>query len=324
MKKQKILRYADSFTKYFRNFPVSLHVEITDRCFNQCPMCGHWKRDTKADLELDRFRDYVVYGKNNGLESVCLSGGDPLALENINTVMRFLSGFVAFGVVTAGYVPDHVSMDLLRKAQWVRVSLDAIEEETYNKVRGGVIYAFEVKNSIEKMLKAGVNVELGVTVHKLNVDEIVSIFAYAKRVGIKKISARTVYSHSSGLALNQGELRTAASACRNYGVRFTHSFTPKPAKRCWASNYQHFIRANGDVYPCCILAGDTESAPKFDVKFGNIDYSRYDIIQSAAMKFAANFPKLLEVKEMCNAECIQRLNYINTIVERTIGERNFF
>jgi radical SAM protein with 4Fe4S-binding SPASM domain len=324
LKINKILTYANSFSGNYRDFPVSLHIEVTDHCFNQCPMCGHWKKKEKKNLDIDKFKQIVLYGVNHGLESICLTGGDPLWREDIDHIMDFLSHHLTFGIVTAGHIGNHVSLSYLRKAKWVRVSLDAITPDIYERSRGGEISQHHVINGIKRMLEAGVNVELGITIHKLNISDLNNILDFASTNRIK-VSARTVYNHSSNMNLSKMDFLLAQSLCNHYEVDFTGKFIPKPIRNCWAARYQHFIRSNGDVYPCCILAGDTESFPKVEVKFSNIyDKSPYNYNRMIVNSKRFSEYRTSDVTNICNANCIKRLNNINTVVNDTIGKANFF
>jgi organic radical activating enzyme len=57
------------------------------------------------------------YGKQNGLNSVVYTGGDPFAYgSDINKLISFhLENEISIGFVTAGYIPSGVNFDLLKK-----------------------------------------------------------------------------------------------------------------------------------------------------------------------------------------------------------------
>src|SRR4030067_1172532 len=161
---EKIARYLDSLKYGWRKIPPSLQIGITDHCFNKCIMCGHWQRPNKSVLAWHDLMSFLAQAKGNGLESVCYSGGDPFTYYAINDVMEWhMNNDIKFGFITGGYVPSSIDMSLLKCAQWVRVSLDAIGCDAYANIRGGVLFS-EVDNSIKSMIRYGVNVELGITI----------------------------------------------------------------------------------------------------------------------------------------------------------------
>lgn len=302
----KALKYVDSIGKGLRKFPPSLHIAVTDHCFNQCPMCGHWRRKKKASLLLMDLRKFLVEPIALGLQTICYTGGDPMAWNDINGLLRYhnlaAGAGIDFGIVTGGYVPDTVEIDYLAKARWVRVSLDAVGEPMYELCRGGVTFK-AVDTSIRRMLEAGVNVELGVTVHKDNINHIGAIYAYADEHNIDVVDVRAAYKHSANMLSPIQKL-----------------FTPKPVEACYASLFQLFIDAYGFVYPCCIMAGDTEAEPRMR-HIAHISEGASKVQKCAEAFSTIGFRG---VKDICNQICIERLNTINVVMARNHNEKDFF
>ena len=304
-RESKTLKYVDSIGNKLRKFPPSLHIAVTDHCFNHCPMCGHWHREKKASLPFKDLRRFLVEPIALGLQTICYTGGDPMAYPEINTLLEYHNlgaGYgIDFGIVTAGFVPHTVHIDYLYKAKWVRVSLDAIGEERYKVCRGGVSFN-AVDDSIKRMLNYDVNVELGVTVHKDNINHIGEIYEYAEKLGIEKFEVRTAYRHSDEML-----------------SPIQKQFHPKPVQACYASLFQLFIDAYGFVYPCCIMAGDTEAEPRMR-HIAHISEGAGKVQKCAEAFSTIGFRK---VSDVCNQICIPRLNSINVIMGRKQG-RDFF
>lgn len=323
-RKEKILKYVNSAKWSNLDSPISLHIETTDDCFNRCVMCGHWKRKNKTSLDVNFLENFLVYLRANGLETVCFSGGDPLKYEHFNRIADFCSHIkIDYGIVTAGHIPSHIDDDVLKNARWIRVSLDSIKEDKYKEIRGGQISAYAVRLGIFKMFDIGANVELGITIHSKNHEEVIDVYRWARNYGIKNISARTIYSHSSNpLQLKKDDIRKRRVEAKQYKVNFTGDFNPSYTKNCWASQYQLFLRANGEVYPCCIIAGDTEKSEKISASLGSIYETGYDDIIMNARSFT--FSRRNDIINICNNNCIPRLNEINKVVEETMQTKNFF
>lgn len=325
----KIFRYIDSIKNGWRFHPPSLHVELTDRCLNSCIMCDHWKRRKKTKINLDNLIMFISEMK--GLESICFTGGDPFCYPGLNDLMLWCQkNDVSYGIVTAG-VPeqgfgdkhDQVDLQSLVKADWVRVSLDAVDNELYDKVRGGDISFSEVDMCVKKMARTGVNIQFGVTLHKLNHHKMDQVIDYTKQWG-SRTDVRQVYDHKSKLQLRNQDENTFLALRKWYSFNYTPAtFEPVNAdgEYCWASRYQWFIRANGDIFPCCILAGDTQLGPIVadgDARLGDIgghpDYTDTSFYRSRSKW----------IKEICRKRCIQRLDKINCIFNQHHPKRNFF
>ena len=190
-RKDKVLRYLDSFKNNYRKFPPSLQVALTDRCFNKCSMCGHWKRKDKMELNIDAVIRFLTIGYHKGLETVCYSGGDPFAygVDSLSRLLDYHEEFkIPFGFITSGFLSgQHISLiDKIANAEWIRVSLDAIDSVIYEKCRGGVKSPMILK-SMYVLREAGANVCFGVTVTKDNIYHIPDILRFATLFGTKEV-----------------------------------------------------------------------------------------------------------------------------------------
>jgi MoaA/NifB/PqqE/SkfB family radical SAM enzyme len=325
----KHLMYIDSIRRGHRGAPVSLQIALTDHCFNQCPMCGHWRRSHLATLDMEVLLDYLGKLEPKGLESCCYSGGDPFTRGDLSQLMSWhIGNQVLFSFITAGYSNDTLDLGLLRHAKWVRVSMDSVVPETYAKIRGGTISLNDVVKSIDRMVAAEVNVQFNLTISNKNVRELGKIFDFAIDHGISEVTTKLV-RHTPGMALSPAELALAQEICEDYRKKFFDHDIPaflactpyevQPIDQCWASLYQGFISADGRIYPCCIGAGDTEASSLLP-SLGNIYEDPFDVWKrvSAFGVMASGVPKV------CQDQCLERLNIINTSVEGFITKQNFF
>lgn len=333
-REHKILRYMDSIKNGWRKFPPSLQIGLTDYCFNRCIMCGHWKRKNKSRLDLARLIESLEYGKDCGLESVCYSGGDPFMYgEELNALMQWhIENDVKFGFITAGYVSGDIDLELLSEAEWVRCSLDAVDPDIYKLSRGGISCG-KVIESIKMMIANDVNVCLGITIHRGNEANIRDIFDFAISLNIHEVRAWIV-RNADGLEpedkaqlapmLNvYKHLFKMAGVDNNIGETLSileFGQEQLPFERCYACLFQLFIDANGDVYPCCIIAGDTEDSSNHS-PFGNIYRDSWHVIKS----WIDNFSKFSssQLPAICRKNCILRLSTINHFAGKYWDEQNF-
>jgi len=346
-RKEKVLRYLDSLKYGWRKFPPSLQVGLTDRCFNKCVMCGHWKREVKSEIDVDKLIMFLRFAKMRGLETVCYSGGDPFKYpaEKLSKLIDFhIDTGIAYGFITAGYIPVSYDVDLA-SADFVRVSLDSVDEHVYAKSRGGVKFRHVIE-SVDNMLFNGVKVGLGITLHKLNYNNVSDVFDYAvkRQIGevrvwpcreVPKIGLDTIDALKLGKILYKyadifdlvdvsNNLRETADNLvinsETLGLEFT---------RCYACFYQLFVHPNCDVYPCCITAGDTQDAshcaPLFN--FSNIDENdqvkwKFDGYWDDARRWNKNILGK-HLPPICSRNCIPRLSTINHFAELEINKSLF-
>src|SRR5258708_2871506 len=137
-KTAKVARYYDGVKGGRRGMPISLQVALCDACFNRCITCDHPSRKPKRMVVEQWIQQLRVFAEA-GVESVCYSGGDPMAYSDFNRVMSaHIALDVAFGMTITGYVPPSIDLMRLKEAAWVRVSLDAVTPEVYARVRGKI------------------------------------------------------------------------------------------------------------------------------------------------------------------------------------------
>jgi len=327
----KIVRYLDSMKHGLRKFPASLQIALTDHCFNKCITCGHWKRKKKDSLDLTNLINFLMLGKHMGLESVCYSGGDPFIYKDINHLLKWhhKSG-LKFGFITAGYIPPQVDMQLAAEADWIRISLDSITK--YKECRGGSISFQDVNQSIKTLQDYGANLGLGITIHQHNKDELVELFEYALFKDIKEVRC-WISRHTPELEFDTNSIVQIITqyAFRFESAKISNNLTTiletiekgteiVSFPSCKACLLQLFIGANGGIYPCCILAGDTENQYKV-APLGNLHQGSWEEIYKNILIFSEKFWS--ELPETCKKGCIPRLSSINTFANEHWKDYNF-
>jgi MoaA/NifB/PqqE/SkfB family radical SAM enzyme len=287
-------------------------------------MCGHWKRKRKEHMPKDDFCRFLGRMARLGTETVCLSGGDPFAHPDLESILEtVVANKLDFGVVTAGgHIMDNGYVaSMLRKARWVRVSLDATDGDVYNEMRGGGLHPKGIADDICSAVECGINVEIGFTITGINYMELPEVANFAVDAGVSKVSARPVYKCSdttlmapftSGgwYELDKAIKRTrmvVANSRTELDVQEAH-WVLTQFDNCYAVSYQMFVDAKGDIYPCCITGGDTSRSAK-SYKLSSIystDGDRGRAIVSFRELPVSKLPKACD-------NCIKRLNTINAV-----------
>lgn len=242
-----------------------------------------------------------------------------MAHPELNTIMEYhIRHNTAFGFITAGYVPPKVDLELLSHARWVRVSLDTIDLEVYKIVRGGIPLA-RVLESLEKMREANVNVEMTVTVGRESAKTFERTLDWISGRGYNA-DAHPQY----GMTFDElGFSEAFLSDWKDYFKHDEVTFAPfehggSEDYKCKAVYYQSFIDSKGDIYPCCIMAGDTSNKPIMD-PLGNINkWSEY---LRARRVFSLELPEARPI-ECCN--CPERFALINKQCASPHDTNSFF
>ncbi|MCD6586888.1 MAG: radical SAM protein [Desulfobacteraceae bacterium] len=119
--------------------PISINLDLTTACNFSCPHCVDSEiTNTGESLDIEEIKQSLDTLKSRGLLSVILlGGGEPTLYNEFAEIVRYIKNKgLQLGIVTNGSKLGRVSKiaDLLGKNDWVRLSLDAASQETFNKL----------------------------------------------------------------------------------------------------------------------------------------------------------------------------------------------
>lgn len=201
----KILHFSSKINDIERGVlssPIHIRLKPTNRCNHNCRYCCY--RNDKLYLnQCFKKNDQIPEGKMKeiitdfgrmGVKAVTFSGGgEPLCYPYFNeTVERLFSLGVRIGVLTNGSLLKGRTAEILGKqADWVRISMDAADPDTYARLRGVSTKEFSnicanircfVENKKDKC-RLGVNF----IVTKENCTEIYRFLRLMKRNGVRYV-----------------------------------------------------------------------------------------------------------------------------------------
>jgi MoaA/NifB/PqqE/SkfB family radical SAM enzyme len=260
----------------FRAMPTQLVLEPTNRCNAACPICArHFWDDEKnppADMlpeTLARLDDLLTTA-----ETVFAFGhGEPtIAPLFWNIVVRAKEKGCRVEITTNGLTLDELFIDRLvaAKVDILNLSLDAVEPTALTHRRGlsveraqqALSYLAQRKHEQRTTTpEAG----LAVVLDRDNLDELPGLFRFAGDLGAKSVllnhlvawdaslHARSAYHEPDRLrdALARAT-RDAAAA----GVNVVLPFDAVENGVCPHPLHMFFVRASGEVWPCCNAAFD--------------------------------------------------------------------
>lgn len=130
---------AGNIRQSFPEFgPVSINLDLTSACNFSCPHCvDSTIINTRDYLGTDTIKLSIDTLLEKGLRAVILiGGGEPTLHKDFTDIVRYIkSKSLQVGIVTNGTRLDSVACvaELLGKNDWVRLSIDAATQETFNK-----------------------------------------------------------------------------------------------------------------------------------------------------------------------------------------------
>ena len=119
--------------------PISINLDLTLACNFSCPHCvDSIMVNTRGHLKLEDIKKMISVLCSKGLLSVILlGGGEPTLHKEFGKVVHAVKEReLQLGIVTNGSRLDKIEeiVGELRKKDWVRISIDAAQKETFEKL----------------------------------------------------------------------------------------------------------------------------------------------------------------------------------------------
>ena len=146
---QRYLNYREKYEnflkdkehKYTPNFPISVILELVNRCDLECTMCfqGYRNDSKKSTLQLDNLKKLFEEFERKKLSALLFSTSEPLLYKNFFKVLDLAAKakIMDLFLFTNGTLLNEKNSELILNSALTRlfVSIDAASKETYDKVR---------------------------------------------------------------------------------------------------------------------------------------------------------------------------------------------
>ncbi len=267
-----------------RRFPITIQIEATSKCNLRCPSCSHSREKNAgqhlAEEDFRRILDCLPWSPKR----VLLSGiGEPLinprffSLVDILAERNIQCEFFTNGTLLT---PPATQAILARpNIRAISISCDGAEKATFENLRVGANFE-NWKKSVHALLTAAkqqrgraLNIGINVVLSKGNLKEIKDIIRMAANLGfdsvyvlqpipVDDVGAALCPSPAELATLRQEELFDLARGLALNIQFFLHRAASllKFMPRCMQPWEYVFIRANGDVAPCCAVFGSDKGA----------------------------------------------------------------
>jgi MoaA/NifB/PqqE/SkfB family radical SAM enzyme len=162
--------------------PLFVHFECTYRCNMKCAFCNVWRKNiyeneaTTLELKQRLFECW-----NLGCSVASFTGGEPLLRKDLGKLLEFSSRNIGLftGMVTNGILLDKKIDEISRYTDFLAVSFDVNDKQTFNRTRG--VDAFDkVKKNIELAKRMGVEIDLFSVITKETFEFIDDTIEFAK------------------------------------------------------------------------------------------------------------------------------------------------
>jgi len=243
--------------------PVTAHIDLTDRCNHRCFFCGSQYQlnfDYTQELSGEKWVDIIEQLPIQAI--VMCGGGDPLMHRSFTTVARYcLNKGLRCGLITNGQLWNDEVTKVASKFDWVRISIDASTQETYEKQRG---VKDNIQNVFVRHVPPPVVYGANFVVTKYNFREIADFARIIKLSGFDNCRFVFPFPHDPELKGYSNEVISQLEEAKSHSdddftVFASHMerLTGKEAKNtfttCYYSSIALTIDASGNMYTCCQL-----------------------------------------------------------------------
>jgi MoaA/NifB/PqqE/SkfB family radical SAM enzyme len=300
---KKILYHPESIVKFKegkRPFPVTLEIDLTNRCNHRCSFCFYAEHISvnKDSIETKILKIRLKEAKELGTKGISFTGGgEPMIHKDYEEVLVYTKnlGFDV-GTITNGSIITEKNVDsLIKNLQWIRISMAGGDAESYAKVQGvdqfeKVVNNIKLLSKRKKELNSSINIGIRTLVTSENIHTIIDFAHVIKKLNVDYFQlAPDQYTNDCGKFWNdestQNVFKQTKEVLREKGISLLTTAYMKEQEKldypttCYAHFFKAAILAEGH-YVFCQNGRDEE---KYHI--GNIyDQSLKEIWESEKIK----------------------------------------
>ncbi|MBS7633064.1 radical SAM protein [Candidatus Bathyarchaeota archaeon] len=159
------------------NRPYHVQWLITRKCNYRCRGCNVWREQDSRELSTEEIKQGLDVLRELGVVEVVLSGGNPLLREDAGEIIRYASQFFITTVYDNGSMATE-KIDALRHADFVAISIDSLDPEKNDYIRGVKGAWRKTISAVEKLHNEGIAVSVSPTISQFNLHEILDFTNY--------------------------------------------------------------------------------------------------------------------------------------------------
>ncbi|MBW2044788.1 MAG: radical SAM protein [Deltaproteobacteria bacterium] len=229
--------------------PVTCEIDPSNACPLDCTFCMYakFRKAHRQDLDWATYLRLITDLARHGVKSVTFTGGgEPLMHPRFNDMVE-----VALGVgLEVGLVTNGVLLHTVERPEvftFIRVSLDAYDRATYERVKGADVFG-QVLDNIMLVSEKNRTVGISYVVCQDNCHDLDRAVALAKNLKASYIQFKP--------AILNGRLFVDYKAPDGHEVIKTERYKGNDALPCAIAHLVGVVSATGTVYYCCQQRGN--------------------------------------------------------------------
>jgi MoaA/NifB/PqqE/SkfB family radical SAM enzyme len=150
---------------------------LTRKCNFRCRGCNVWRQQDTRELATEKVKKGLDILRDLGVVDLVLSGGNPLLRDDIGEIINYASRFFITTVYDNGSMATK-KIDALRQADLVAISIDSLDPEKNDYIRGVKGAWRTAMQAVEELHKKDISVGVAPTISQLNLYEILDFTRY--------------------------------------------------------------------------------------------------------------------------------------------------
>jgi len=301
----KIFQHCDRISEWFQGgnpYPITVEIDLTDKCNLACKHCAGSFYDTKPKNELSLRQAVSIIGQLRechvrGL--IFTGGGEPTlnpALPDAIGYAKELGLDVA--LITNGIKIGKIASSIINKCSWVRVSLDASNPVDYKEFKGKWAFSDAVEGikslvDAKRSKKSSCTIGVGYLTSMDSAEGMVRATKLCKTLGVDYIQFRPFRIRGERIEPLVGYATVLSEQTKKFMVlysesQYKRSLEPRGYDKCYGQQFATTICADYKCYVCCHLRHN----PKYCLGDLNIhsfaeiwnDERRQEIVDNIAWK----------------------------------------
>lgn len=241
--------------------PITADVFLTNYCNNKCPYCTYNRWGLSSSAYSMKFDDFMKYTRrliDLGVEGIILTGGgEPSVAKDFEEITNWLdTEQIKYGINT------NFNKFFYCMPEYLKVSLDAWDEDSYLKKRGVRAYS-DVRANIIKFSKIkSEKTRLGIQLLAQSVEEVYSFYNGNKDLPVDYISIRPVestgglYYRMPGYSIHKPEnivqaIKELQTLDSRVVLNYKWDLISCRQSECTAQWAQIAVNERGEVMYCC-------------------------------------------------------------------------
>ncbi len=249
--------------------PHKYSITIISKCNLRCPTCVYLLQDRnhfrdKGFMAVEDYRNMLIKFKRH-IDILTLTGGEALMHPHMEELIDIAESLnISVGFSTNGILIKN-NLEICRKVNGFRISLDAYDSKTYKKNRGGTEKQWnDILEGIELLKNNNIKFDISFLISKSNLQEIDAMFELTDKIqpGWVNFNSLNPHGNAAGSVLlkSDNDVEKTFTHIMNktdydYDITLPYVFDDQSEyfkrKVCNYPWVQVCVQENGHIAYCC-------------------------------------------------------------------------